>query len=238
MTKGFFITGTDTGVGKTVVACMIAASLKERGIDVGVMKPVATGGRVTPLGLVSEDAEALASVVGSDDPHSVINPVCFKPPLAPSVAARMAQGSVDLSTVWRAFGVLRDRHPWMIVEGIGGLKVPIADGFFVSDLARMIGLPLLIVAHAGLGTINHTLLTLECARRAGLFVAGVILNGARGEESDLSELTNAEEIARVGAVRVWGMVRHVPGLRLDKDARQELARLAAEQMDMDGLLSG
>jgi dethiobiotin synthetase len=235
--KGLFITGTDTGVGKTVVACMIAAALKARGLDVGVMKPIATGGRETGSGLVSEDAEALMAAAGTDDPIHIVNPICFKPPVAPSVAARLAQQPVDLSAVWQVFEVLRDRHAILIVEGIGGLKVPVADGFFVSDLARMMGLPLLIVARAGLGTINHTLLTVECARAAGLSVAGVMLNGARGEESDPSERSNAEEIARLGAVRVFGVVRHMPGLRLDTDARQGLARLAEEQIDLDGILS-
>ena len=236
MSKGWFITGTDTGVGKTAVACMIAACLKKRGGNVGVLKPIATGGRATPSGLVSDDALALAAVAGVDDPYELVNPVCLEAPLAPSVAAREAGKPIDVSVVWRALGTLRERHETMIVEGIGGIMVPISDGFLVSDLARMIGLPLIVVAQAGLGTINHTLLTLEHARAKGLSVAGIILNGARGGGDDPSEKTNAAEIARHGGVRVLGTVKHVPGLRLGAEARSELAARAEEQIDIGGLL--
>jgi len=238
MPKGWFITGTDTGVGKTAVGCMIAACLKKRCVDVGVMKPIATGGRATPSGLVSDDALTLASVAGVEDPYALVNPVCFELPAAPSVAAREAQRPVDVSAVWRAFGALRERHAAMIVEGVGGIMAPIAEGFFVSDLARLMGLPVVIVARAGLGTINHTLLTLECARAKGLAVAGVILNGARGGDSDPSERSNAGEIARMGGVRVLGAVKFAPDLRLTADARSELADLAEKQMDIGRLLAG
>jgi dethiobiotin synthetase len=237
MFKGCFITGTDTGVGKTVVACMVAACLKERGSDVGVMKPIATGGRPAPSGLVSDDALALASIAGVDDSYSLINPVCFEAPLAPFVAAREAHREIDVSAIWKAFDALRKGHRVMVVEGVGGLRVPIADGFFVSDLARMIGLPIVVVARAGLGTINHTLLTLECARAEELAVAGVILNGARGADVDPSERSNAEEIARIGAVRVLGVVQFVPGLELNGSARRVLAQLAEKCIDIDGLTS-
>lgn len=235
--KGYFITGTDTSVGKTVVACMIAACLKTRGMNVGVMKPIATGGRLTASGLVSDDALALASVAGVDDAYALINPICFEPPVAPSVAERMEQRAVDLSAIWRAYDSLRQRHDVMLVEGIGGLLVPITEGFFVADLARMLGLPLLVVARAGLGTINHTLLTLDCARRKGLAVFGVILNGAIGKERDISEQNNAEEIARLGGVPVLGTVKRLAELHLDAQARTALASIAEEQIKIEKLLT-
>jgi len=238
MAKGWFITGTDTGVGKTAVACMIAACLKRRGMDVGVMKPIATGGMRTATGLVSEDARALAAVAGVEDPYPLINPVGYEAPLAPSVAAREAQRGVDLLAVWRAYETLRQRHPVMIVEGVGGIMVPITDGFFVADMAQMIGLPLIVVARAGLGTINHTLLTLECARAKGLTVLGIILNGARGADADPSEKSNAEEIVRVSGARILGTVKWEPALRLIREARSELADMAEKQMDIGALLGG
>ena len=221
-----------------MVACLIAAALKKRGKDVGVMKPIATGGRMTSSGLVSDDALALAAVAGAEDPYPLINPVCYEAPLAPSVAAREAHRPVEMAAVWQAYEKLRDRHETMIVEGVGGLLVPIAEGYFVSDLARMLGLPLLIVARAGLGTINHTLLTLECARAKGLAIAGVILNGARGAENDPSERSNAEEIARTGGARILGTVKHLPGLQFSADTRSRLADLAEEQMDVNRILAG
>jgi dethiobiotin synthetase len=235
MFQGCFITGTDTGVGKTVVGCLIAAALKARGLDVGVMKPMATGCRVTPFGLRSEDALALAEIAGVEDAYDLINPVSFEAPLAPSAAARESNRPVDLLVVWRAYGLLRQRHRVMIVEGIGGLKVPITEGFFVSDLARMTGLPLLIVARAGLGTINHTLLTLESARAAGLPILGVVVNGAREAAIDPSEASNAEDIERTGRVRILGVVRFAPALRLVQSARSDLAHMAETQMDISGL---
>jgi dethiobiotin synthetase len=114
---------------------------------------------------------------------------------------------------------------------------PISEGFLVSDLARMMGLPLVIVARAGLGTINHTLLTLECARAKGLTVSGVILNGARGGDADPSEKSNAEEIARIGGVQILGVVKFVEGLRLTAETRSDLASLAEGQINIDGLLT-
>ncbi len=236
MSKGWFVTGTDTGVGKTAVACMIAAALRARGLDVGVMKPIATGGTRTASGMVSEDAEALIWASQSRDEYSLINPVCYETPVAPSVAARAEQRPVDLQGVWRAFETLRARHPIMIVEGVGGLLVPVSEGVLAADLAKMTGLPLLIVARAGLGTINHTLMTLECARARGLKIAGVVLNGARGAEADPSEDTNAAEIERHGGVGVLGVVRFSEGLRLGKDAGPELARLAETQINIPRLL--
>jgi dethiobiotin synthetase len=145
---------------------------------------------------------------------------------------------VDLLAVWRAYETLRQRHPVMIVEGIGGIMVPIAEGFFVADLARMIGLPLIIVARAGLGTINHALLTLEHARAKGLGVAGIILNGARGGEDDPSEKSNGEEIARVSGARILGTVKWRPALRLSDDAQSELADIAENQIAVSALLAG
>jgi len=238
MAKGWFIAGTDTGVGKTAVACMIAACLKRRGLDVGVMKPIATGGHTAQSGLVSEDALALAAVAGVEDPYSLVNPVCYEAPVAPSVAARETGRPVDMAAVWRSFEALRERHATMIVEGIGGLLAPISDGFFVSDLARMIGLPLVIVARAGLGTINHTLLTLECARARGLTVLGIILNGARGGDADPSEKGNAGEIARLGGARILGTVEWRATLRLSGDAQSELADIAENQIAVSALLAG
>jgi len=169
---GLFVTGTDTGVGKTVVACALAEGLRARGVDVGVMKPIETGvGAQGPL-----DAIALAEAAGADDPIERICPVRLELPAAPDVAAAAEGRAVDLGAVRAAFAALRARHQLLLVEGAGGLLVPIAEGYSMAELAGELGLPLLVVARGRLGTVNHTRLTLEVAAGRRLPVAGVVVS--------------------------------------------------------------
>ena len=189
-----FVTGTDTDVGKTFVACGIAAALKRRGVDVGVMKPVASGR--------AEDAHALILAAGVDDPLDLVNPVRFKDPISPHLAARRERRRIDLRSIDRAYRELRRRHDVLIVEGAGGLLVPIRDGFTMADLAKRWGAPLLIVARDALGTINHTTLTVEAARRRALKVLGVVVNRSRPGRPDLAERLNPDAIAKAARVRV------------------------------------
>lgn len=181
--SGCFVTGTDTGVGKTLVACALARALREAGRGVGVMKPVETG--VGPGGPL--DAQALRRAAGVDDPLDEVCPQCFALPAAPNIAAAHEGTRVDLARVRRAWRKLSARHDPMIVEGAGGLLVPLTDDFVMADLARELRLPLLVVARAALGTINHTLLTLEVAVARGLDVKGVIVSHATGGLSDADE---------------------------------------------------
>src|SRR5205823_4609969 len=122
---GIFITGTDTGVGKTAVAAALAGALRSRGLDVGVMKPVQSGAERGPGGLVAPDGHFLAIAAGVEDPPEWVCPVCLEAPLAPSVAAEMEGREIDLGVVFAAYRALRERHDWLIVEGAGGICVPI-----------------------------------------------------------------------------------------------------------------
>lgn len=211
-TRGLFITGTDTGVGKTVVAAGLAAWCKAHGGDVGVMKPIATGGiRLSQDGrtrLVSSDALLLSHAAGVDDPWSLINPVCYREPLAPYAASLKVHQPVDWSRIRQAFHVLTMRHPFLIVEGIGGLLVPLSRRRTVVDLIRMLRLPVLIVARLRLGTLNHTLLTVETASRAGVRVVGVVLNAADAPTADpdvqLAERTNPSVLTSCLSVPLLG----------------------------------
>jgi dethiobiotin synthetase len=169
---GLFVTGTDTGVGKTVVACALAERLRARGVDVGVMKPIETG--VGPQGPL--DAIALAESAECDDPLELVCPVRLELPAAPDVAAEAEGRRIDLGAVRAAHDALRARHELLLVEGAGGLLVPIVPGFMMAELARELGLPLLVVTRGRLGTVNHTLLTLEAARARGLALAGVVIS--------------------------------------------------------------
>jgi dethiobiotin synthetase len=190
VTRGCFVTGTDTGVGKTVVGCALVEALRERELDVGVMKPIETG--VGPQGPL--DAIALAEAAGVDDPLEQVCPVRLALPTAPSVAAAAEGRRVDLAAVRTSYDALRARHDWLLVEGAGGLLVPIGPGYDMADLARELALPLLVVARARLGTVNHTRLTLEAIERRGLPLAGVVVS--HGPVA----LTSAD-LANLGALR-------------------------------------
>ncbi len=206
MNRGFFITGTDTGVGKTVVTAALAIVLRESGRDVGVFKPVASGCVRRREGLVSEDAEFLAKAAEAPETLEEISPVRFEEPLAPTVAAARAGVETDLEPMWEAWRRLRDAHEILLVEGIGGILCPVTRAMSVADLAKEFRLPLLVVARSTLGTINHTALAIEAARARGLAVAGVVVNRYNHESPDLAEMTSPDEIQRVTGARVLGLV--------------------------------
>ena len=187
---GFFVTGTDTGVGKTVVACALVRALRGRGVDAGAMKPIETG--VSKMGPL--DALALREAAGGMDPLDDVCPQRFRLPAAPTVAAATEGRAVDLDAVDAAFARLTARHELLVVEGAGGLLAPAAQGACMADLAARLGLRLLVVARATLGTVNHTRLTLEAARARGLEVAGLVVSHATGPLSDA-------EAANLGALR-------------------------------------
>ena len=202
--RGFFVTGTDTGIGKTVVSCALVRAMRARGLDVGAMKPVETGVEAAgPL-----DGQALQEAAGGADPLDEVCPQRFALPAAPAIAAEHEGRRVDLGAVRYAFAKLAARHEWMVAEGAGGLLVPVDRGLCMADLARDLKLPLLVVARASLGTINHTLLTLEAAAARGLEVAGVVLSHVGGPIS-------ASEVANLGALRAAlgaGLVGEIPPL--------------------------
>ncbi len=206
--QGLFITGTDTDVGKTYVACGIANELRERGIDVGVMKPVETGCRSKKGVLVPADALALAQAAAVKDPLDLVNPYRFRNPLAPAVAASLEGNAVRIERIRKAFRELQKRHGSLLVEGAGGILVPLTRKLSFIDLAKMLDLPVLVVARPGLGTINHTLLTLAALRTHGVPIAGVVINHALAGKSGLAERTSPAVIEKRSGVPLLGTVRH------------------------------
>src|SRR5579864_7835318 len=173
---GLLVTGTDTGVGKTLVGGAIADWFRRQKFRVAVSKPVATGCVHRREGLVSEDAEWLAHCADAPFPLHIICPQCFAEPLAPAVAAQRAGRPLDWDMIQRSITQMARGSDVMIVEGIGGLMVPMDSKHTFRDVARWLQLPAVIVARPGLGTINHTLLTVETLRQAGVKVAGVVVN--------------------------------------------------------------
>src|SRR5688500_3456661 len=202
LVAGLFVTGTDTGVGKTLVAGAIADWFRRRHRRVGVLKPIATGCEHRREGLVSEDAEFLAHCADARFPLDVICPVRYAEPLAPSVAAERAGQPVDWEAVARSLRLLEGGSDALIVEGVGGVMVPLDAKHTVLDLARWLRLPTVVVARPSLGTINHTLLTLNALRSAGIEVAGVVINRYPAEAASIAEETNPRVIEKWGKVPV------------------------------------
>jgi dethiobiotin synthetase len=215
--RGLFVTATDTGVGKTEVACALVSGARAAGLDAGAMKPAQSG--VTPG--EAGDAERLREAAGGSDPLELVCPYRFEAPLAPGVAARLAGVEISLARLLEAARALSSRHAALVVEGAGGLLVPLTPTQTYADLAVALGLPVLVVARAGLGTVNHTALTLEALRARGLVVAGVVLNRTVPGD-DPSVPHNAAEIERLTGARVLATL---PYLR-DIDARAALLRAA------------
>jgi len=174
--KGIFVTGTDTEVGKTFVSVLAAKWLRSRGVDVGVMKPVETGCVEIDGRLVAPDAHALVAAAGVTDEMSLVAPCPLRKPLAPLVASELEGRHVDTERIMEAFRELASRHSFLVVEGIGGLLVPLTDKHLVMDMVERMGFPLLVVAANKLGAINHSLLTVEAARARGLSVSALVLN--------------------------------------------------------------
>jgi dethiobiotin synthetase len=192
--KGAFVTGTDTGIGKTWVACRLAEALRSRGLRVGVFKPAESGS--------GGDAKKLKQAASCPLPMQLIRPYHFKRPLAPAVAARLEGRRVSLTKLKSAFSAVAKASDVVLVEGAGGLLVPYGPGMDGAGLAAALGLPLVVVARAGLGTINHSLLTLEAARLRHLKVLAVVLN-AQGRKVDASSKTNAVVIRQVTKLPIF-----------------------------------
>lgn len=202
--RGVFVTGTDTGVGKTVVAAAICAALAARGERVGAFKPVVTGVDDPPDPVWPRDHELLASAAGGLQTPEQVTPLTFGPPLSPHYAAELAGTTIDPEQIRTAARDASRDADALVCEGVGGLLVPIADGYSVRDLAVDLGLPLVIVARTGLGTINHTLLTVEAARVAGLAVAGIVMTPWAADPEPIEE-SNRATVERLSGVAVSGL---------------------------------
>jgi len=204
-TKGFFITGTDTGVGKTFVTAGISAVLKEKGINVGVMKPVETGCPEGIGGLEPQDTIFLKRMASVNDELDLINPYRFKTPVAPSIASREIGQTIYLNKIKGCYEELASRHTIMLVEGIGGLLVPLNEKETVADLIKLLGLPVVVIVASRLGAINHTLLTVKYAQGYGIEVRGIILNYPNlGTDPTEAARTNRGEIKRLTDLPVLG----------------------------------
>ncbi len=212
---GLFITGTDTGVGKTYIAAAIARTLHRQGQKIGVLKPVATGALLTESGWEIDDARELLNAIESDAPVGSACPIAFADPLAPPVAARQVNKLLTFrdiqDSVNEAVGEWRNERgaEAMIVEGVGGFLCPLAEDATIADLAVWLDFPVVIVARRGLGTLNHTLLTIEAVQRRSLRVAAVVFNSPEQGNGSIAETTNPDELSKhIGSIPIINCVAY------------------------------
>lgn len=236
MAKGIFVVGTDTGVGKTVVSAGLALALRERGIRVGVMKPVATGCTGISSRLISQDAVFLFEAAENEF-APLTNPVRFRNPVAPSVAEVYEQLKVDVRSIIAAFKKLSEYYDYVIVEGIGGLMVPIQKRYYVANLVRDFKLPILIVSSIGLGAINHTLLTVDSAVIRGLAIKGIIFNRSPLVNFSLAELTNPKVIHELTGLPILGSLPELEDLDIEHCRYGRLLEVFKDRINVNALLS-
>ncbi len=224
--KRLFVTGTDTGVGKTVVTAGLAAWCRDRGIDAGVLKPIETG---VENG-VPKDGRFHREAADLDQSLDEVVPVQYEEPLAPHVAAGRAGREVSMEKLQRAFERQSEKHDLLFVEGAGGLLVPINEQKTMADLAMAWRLPVLVVAPPSLGTLNHSALTVEVARQHGLTVSGLIISGYPNDP-DVAERTNPEELQRLTGEKLLGKLPWISGLRTDEAPGEEQVKELVENVD-------
>ena len=221
---GIFVMGTDTGVGKTVVTASIALAARAQGRTVAPLKPAQTGR--PPVG----DAEFVAGLIDLDEPIGAIRPYDLAAPLAPAVAASLEGVRLDPRVVADAYAALATRYDLVVVEAAGGALVPFSDGVDMAALASMLGLPVVVAARPGLGTLNHTLLTLEALHRRGLTVLGVVISGYP-DEPGLDALTNPSTLARLTPLPLLGAIAHDPGIDVEAGRAGRLALIGPAGLD-------
>src|SRR5512135_609364 len=222
---GVFVTGTDTGVGKTLVTAALAMALKKRGLDVGVMKPIETG--VSQTRLAQSDAARLQAIVESEDTLGAICPYQFGLSVAPLAAAQAERRAINPDVIRQVYQLLSRRYARMVVEGVGGVHVPVTPKANVMDVIARLKLPVIVVGRAGLGGINHALLTIEALRRKKIPIVALVLNRTQPARSALActqERTTVEILRKQSGVPVLGPLPYEPGLA--RRFRQSVVRLA------------
>lgn len=212
MAKGFFVTGTDTGVGKTIITAALIKTSNLLGFRACGMKPIETGCQREGGILIPSDGMLIKTVARMEETVNHISPCRFEKPLAPLPASEIEGISVNFEKIRKAYAELSQKYDVVIVEGIGGLLVPIRKDYFVLDLARDFGLPVIVVSRPGLGTINHTMLSVNYAIKEGLTVAGIIINYSQPPEGTPAEKTNPDVIKEISPVPIIGIFPYLNDL--------------------------
>ncbi len=209
MLKSFFITGTDTDVGKTYVTAGLGITLREMGIDVGVMKPFAAG-TAQKKGFKSEDVEILSAAAQVNDPENLVNPQFFPIPASPYTAWKNLKIKPKISQILNGFKKLSKLHEMILVEGMGGIMTPVLKDYFIANLIKDMGIPAVIVARSKVGTINHTIMTVRMCEKYKIPIKGIIINDFDSDGYKVDELTR--DLKNLLGVPVLGSVPFIDDL--------------------------
>ena len=207
--KSFFITGTDTDVGKTYVTAGLAITFREMGIDVGVMKPFAAG-TVQKKGFKSEDVEILSAAAQVSDPESLVNPQFFPIPASPYTAWKNLKIKPKIPSTLTGFKKLSLLHEMILVEGMGGIMTPVLKDYFISNLIKDMKIPVVVVARSKVGTINHTIMTVRMCEKYKIPIKGIIINDFDSDGYKVNELTR--DLKRLLGVPVLGSIPFIDDL--------------------------
>jgi len=238
MKSGYFITGTDTGVGKTIVSAAILRTFIKKGLKVGAMKPIETGCLNKDGVLLPSDGMFLRDMAEMNDSLDIVTPVKFETPVSPLVASRLEDMEIDLERVFKAFENLKKKYDYLIVEGVGGLMVPILKEqkkkaekvYLVRDLIKNMELEVIIVTRPTLGTINHTLLTVEALKSKKIPIKGFIINYSTKVKNDISEKTNPDILNELLDINFLGILPYLNELTKDKIGETALENLRIENL--------
>ena len=229
--KAYFITGTDTGVGKTAITAGIAGSMRKIGIDVGVMKPIATGAP-QKTGFKSSDVSILAEASGIKDPEDLINPVFLPMPVSPYDASKLLSLPIDMSQILAKFTKLFSMHQVLLIEGIGGLMTPITTKLFVADMIKAMGVETIIVTRATLGTLNHTAMTCRLCKEYGIKIKGLVINNF-DEKGTAAEKNAPATLYEITGIDIIGIVPFIK----DYQKTDMMIETVGKKIDIKSLIS-
>ena len=227
--KSYFITGTDTDVGKTIVTAGLAAAIQKKGIDIGIMKPFAAG-TLQSVGFKSKDTELLANAAKVNDPEYLVNPQFFHIPASPYTAAQNLGVDVDVQLVMNSFRQLSKIHDMMLVEGMGGIMTPILKNYFVTNLIREMNLDVILITRSRIGTINHTLMTCKMCVNNGIRIKGIIINNFDIDGYPPTELKR--DMEKLTTFPVLGIIPRLDNFEIDL-----LRNTIEKEIDIESLLN-
>ena len=229
--KAYFITGTDTGVGKTSITAGLAGSMRKLGVNVGVMKPIASG-IPQKTGFKSSDVDIIVEASQTKDSEDLINPVFLPIPTTPYDATKLLSLSVDMPLILTTFTKLLSIHDVLLVEGIGGIMTPITKNFFVADMIKVMGIETIIVTRATLGTLNHTVMTNQLCKDYGIKVKGLIINNF-DEKGTAAEKNAPITLHEITGLDILGVVPFIK----DYDKIDTMIEMVGKKVDVKSLIS-
>ncbi len=229
--KSYFITATDTGVGKTTITAALATSIKKSGVDVGIMKPVATG-VLQKTGFKSSDVSILYHAAKVTDPESEINPIFMPLPVSPYDAGKVLDIAFDKKIIFEQFTKLKNKHDMMLVEGIGGILTPLARDYFVADLIKDLGLETIVVTRSTLGTLNHTMMTIKICHDYKIPVKGILVN-TYDENGGPAEKNSPSTIHEITGVPILGVIPYIR----DYENLESMISCIEKNIDLKSLIS-